>query len=408
MFTLTSRRFFRLFLAILSAFSLIGLWGSPYDLRAFDSAPKPLELTQASLNAPIEPVFSPEGPTMLEDQNLLLVAPYSGPLTAFGLESKRGAEMALKAWGAGFNLEQADEEERVETQIPNLKDVKVALGHFSEKSLARNAPYYIHYQIPVLLPYLENPEVASLNENFFQLMPDFGTQGRRLAQEILTQKKKPNQVVILVGPERPQRLLADAFATALAKGLTLPASGQSKTSKRIGALPSKVKVHRLEIDTLGGLAELKDLKGGSQDIVLLALPLSLALEAGPILAESKFSKARFLAGSALGLRELGAEYNALKLSLSLCLPVVPAPKSAAYNTFARRYEYYAKSSPTWPAVLAYDATTMAIKAASLGNVKEYLLEPDRPHQGLTTSYVFNKGAPTQIFKVSADSLSFLP
>jgi ABC-type branched-subunit amino acid transport system substrate-binding protein len=328
-------------------------------------------------------------------------------LSIFGQESRRGAELALKALGIGFNLEHADEEERVESQIPNLKDVKVALGHYSEKSLARSAPYYIHYGIPALLPYLENPEIATLHENFFQLAPDYSAQGSRLAQEVL-QSKKPSQVVMLVGPERPQRLLADAFASALKKGLTVPSPGAGKPAKKLAPLSSKIKVHRLDVAVAGELAALKDLKGGSQDLVLLALPPALALEAGPALAASKFSKSRFLGGASLGLREVGAEYLALGLGLTLCLPVAPAPKNAAYAAFARRYEHYAKNAPTWPAVLAYDAATMAIKAASMGNVLEYLKEPNRPHQGLTASYVLNSGAPAQALKVSGDNVAFLP
>jgi ABC-type branched-subunit amino acid transport system substrate-binding protein len=343
-----------------------------------------------------------------QDQSLLLIVPQSGPLSLLGQESRKGAELAFKALGAGFNLEQANEEERVETQIPNLKDVKAAFGHFSEKSLTRSAPYYIHYEIPTILPYLENPEVTSINENFFRLMPDYAAQGRRLAQEILSQSKKPAQVVLLVGPERPQRLLADAFAQALSKGVTIPPSEKSKTPKKLGPLSSKIKVHRFDLTIVGELSALKDLKGGSHDIVLLALPPSLALEAGPVLAASRFAKSRFLAGGSLGLREVGAEYRALNLSLTLCLPVVPAPKNSTYAAFSRRFEYFTKNSPTWPAVLAYDAATMAIKAASLGDVKGYLGEPDRPHQGLTSSYVLNKGAPTQLLKVSDDNLSFLP
>jgi ABC-type branched-subunit amino acid transport system substrate-binding protein len=403
MFFLTNNKTFRTYILFFIGFCLIGLFLAPWFLQANEPAAKPIKLTQTSppeTNEAISP--------LLEDQNLLLVVPETGPLSLFGRESVKGAELALKAWGVGFNLERADEEERVENQIPNLDEVKVALGHFSEKSLTRSAPYYIHYQIPVLLPYLESPEVSSLNENFFQLMPDYGAQGRRLAQEVLSQSKKPTQVVILVGPERPQRLLADAFANTLRQGLTIPASGQKKPQKKYAPLAAKYKVHRFDISTIGELTYLKDLKGGSFDLVLLALPPSLALEAGPVLATSNFRKARYLAGNSLGLREVGAEYRALGLSLTLCLPVVPAPKNNAYNAFARRYEYFTKNAPTWPAVLAYDTATLAIKAASMGNIKEYLREPDRPHQGLTESYVLNRGVPTQLLKVDDNNLAFLP
>jgi hypothetical protein len=239
-------------------------------------------------------------------------------------------------------------------------------------------------------------------------MPDYATQGRRLAQEILSQSKKPAQVVMLVGPERPQRLLADAFANALSQGLIIPPNEKNNSPKKLAPLSSKVKVHRLDLTVVGELSSLKDLKGGSQDVVLLSLPPSLALEAGPVLSTSKFSKARFLGGAALGLREVGAEYRALGLSLTLCLPVVPAPKNNSYGVFARRYEYFTKNAPTWPAILAYDAATLAIKAASMGNIKEYFREVDRPHQGLTANYVLNKGAQPQLLKVGDDNLAFLP
>ncbi|MDR0548665.1 MAG: ABC transporter substrate-binding protein [Deltaproteobacteria bacterium] len=400
----TNKKTFRPFQAVLLVFSLIGLIIAPWLLKADDQpAPKPIDLTQASLRSVPESI----NPINV-NQSLLLVAPLNGPLSLLGEESRRGAELALRSLGAGFNLEQANEEERVETQVPNLKDVKAVLGHFSEKSLTRNAPYYIHYDIPTILPYLENPEVSSLNENFYRLMPDYATQGRRLAQEVLSQSKKPTQVVILVGPERPQRLLADAFANALSQGLTIPPSGQNKSPKKLAPLSSKIKVHRFDLTIVGELSALADLKGGSQDFVLLALPPNLALEAGPVLATSKFAKSRYLAGGSLALREVGAEYRALNLILTLCLPVIPAPKNNVYATFMRRYQYFTKNSPTWPAILAYDAANMAIKAASIGNVKEYLRDPDRPHQGLATSYVLNKGAPPQLLKIGDDNLSFLP
>jgi ABC-type branched-subunit amino acid transport system substrate-binding protein len=96
------------------------------------------------------------------------------------------------------------------------------------------------------------------------------------------------------------------------------------------------------------------------------------------------------------------------LSLTLSLPVIPAPKNSAYAAFVRRYEHFTKNAPTWPALLAYDAATMAIKAASMGKVHEYLREPNRPHQGLTASYVLNSGAPAQALKVSYDNAAFLP
>jgi ABC-type branched-subunit amino acid transport system substrate-binding protein len=403
MFTLTNQRSFSPYPLILAGFCLIGLILSPWILQADEPASRPIELSQASLNASADSV-SP----LIEDQNLLLVSPQSGPLSLLGREASRGAEIALKAWGAGFNLRQANEEERLETQVTNLDQVKLALGHYSEKSLTRSAPYYIHYKIPVLLPFLEIPEISSLDDNFYQLMPNYEIQGQRLAQEVLSQSKKPSQILILVGPERPQRLLADAFANTLIQGLTLPPTGQTKNSRKIPPLSLKIKVHRLDITVLGELNALKDIKGSSQDLVFLALPPNLALEAGPVLSSSTFRKARYLAGSALGLREVGAEYKALGLSLTLCLPVVPAPKNKDYNVFARRYEYYAKNSPTWPAILAYDAATLAIKAASMGNIKQYLGEPDRPHKGLTANYLLNKTGPTQIMKVDDDTMAFLP
>ncbi|MDR1084651.1 MAG: ABC transporter substrate-binding protein [Deltaproteobacteria bacterium] len=404
MFDSTNKINYKPYLVILLFLGITGLILAPWLLRAGEPAtPQPIQSLETPLN-----VYPGEAAVIMDDQNLLLVSPQTGPLSIFGRESARGAELALKAWGIGFRLNQADEEERVETQVPNLEQVKVAIGHFSEKSLTRNAPYYIHYKIPVLLPFLENPEVGSLNENFFQLMPDYAVQGRRLAQDVLTQNKKPNQVILVVGPERPQKLLADAFAYALSKGMTIPPSGANKSARKLSPLSSKVKVHRLDISALGELAELKDLKGSSQDVVLLALPPSLAVEAGPVLADSNFRKARYLGGSALGHREVGAEYRALGLNLTLCLPVVPTPKSSAYNVFARRYEYFTKNSPTWPAVLAYDAATLAIKAASVENIKGYLEEPGRPHQGVTADYVFNTGAPAQLLKIDDDTLAFLP
>jgi ABC-type branched-subunit amino acid transport system substrate-binding protein len=406
MFVSTNQKPFSLYLVILTGFCLIVLILAPRIIQAAKPvtkpAAKPIELSQTP-----RPVDVGQVPSSMENQNLLLVVPQTGSLSFFGKESVRGAKLAFKVWGAGFNLEQANEEERVESQVPNLDAIRVVIGHYSEKSLTRSAPYYIHYQIPVLLPYLENPEISSLNENFFQLMPDYGTQGRRLAQEVLSQKK-PTKIVMLVGPERPQRLLADAFANTLRQGFTSPPSGQNKSPKKLAPLSSKIPVHRLDINVLGELSALKDIKGSSQDLVLLALSPNLALESGPILSSSTFRKARYLAGSSLGLREVGAEYRALGLNLTLCLPVAPAPKNNDYNVFTRRYEYSTKNSPTWPAVLAYDAVTLAVKAASMGNIKEYLGEPNRPHKGLTTSYLLNKGASTQLMKVDGDTLAFLP
>lgn len=316
------------------------------------------------------------GPVRAEQpRTFLLTVPLSGPLADLGIQARNGAELALKTWGGGFNLEVADEAADPRDDL-DFSSVAVAMGYFTESRFQMDAPQFLYLRKPVLLPYLTSPEAASRGPaTFFRMMPSFAEQGEYLALEMLKMKKRPRRILIVQGPALGQAELVEALTRTLAEPPQPPPPPPPAKGKRaakpqppIRPLDSKALVLTVSPAQAMQPGEIKELGKENPDIIVLALGLENALRLAPVLAESKWSKVAFWSGTTMGFREIGSAYASLNLNLNLCLPVISPLKSGnkEVQRFKDRYEAAWQTRPTWISALAYDSLTLAIRAVSSG------------------------------------------
>lgn len=317
------------------------------------------------------------GPARAEQpRTFLLTVPLSGPLADLGIQARNGAELALKTWGGGFNLEVADEAAEPRDDL-DFSSVAVAIGYFTESRFQMDAPQFLYLRKPVLLPYLTSPEPASRGPaTFFRMMPSFAEQGEHLALEMLKMKKRPRRILIVQGPALGQSELVEALTRTLAEPPQPPpppppAKGQraAKLQPPIRPLDSKALVLNVSPAQAMQPGEIKELGKENPDIIVLALGLENALRLAPVLAESKWAKVPYWSGTTMGFREIGSAYASLNLNLNLCLPVISPLKSGnkEVQRFKDRYEAAWQTQPTWISALAYDSLTLAIRAVSSGD-----------------------------------------
>lgn len=366
---------------------------------------------------------SVQSPKPNPPKTFLLVLPQNGPLVELGRQARQGAELALKTWGGGFNLEVAPEEGGAE-EIDYTK-VALVIGYFTETSFQQDAPRYLYLKKPVILPYLTNPEAAARGPySFFRLMPDYDEQGRFMAMEILAMKTRPSRILIIQGAEDNQATLVENLVKTLSEPIQ-PEAPQVEEGKKPPKAPPKIKPldSKAKIVTVNARQALEpdsivDFGKRTPELIILAIGLPDALRLAPVLAESKFAKTPMWGGVMLGLRETGAAYASLKLRLSLCLPAVSLIQSSPKTLidFKNRYVATWRTQPTWISVLAFDSMNIAIKAATSveengGDLAGYLSA--QAHYCLGT-YELTPGGrgggklPMAMMPVRAETIGYLP
>lgn len=358
-------------------------------------------------------------------KTFLLVVPQSGPLAKLGQQARQGAEVAMKTWGGGFNLEIIDEGEQAAENI-DFSKIAVVIGYFTESAFHRDAPRYIYLKKQVLLPYLTNAAAAALGpDRFYRLMAGYEGQGQFMAMEILNMKARYGRILIIQGEGENQAKLAEALKNTLAEPVQpkpLPAdSGKTgrKPAPRVKALDSKAQVITVDLEQALAPASIKEFSKRPPELIILAVDLLEALKLAPVLADSKFAKVPLWGGVNLGLRDTGAAFAFLKLRLSLCVPTInlvqtnPSPPKALLD-FKSRYIEAWRTQPTWISALSYDAMNIAIKAAAHaeegGDLNTFLASQRHYCLG---AYELAAGTqpgdlPLGLLPVRAETLGFLP
>jgi ABC-type branched-subunit amino acid transport system substrate-binding protein len=325
-----------------------------------------------------------------------------------------GASLALKAIGGGFELKAIDE---AATDFPNylrsLGTPVAIMGHLYESRLSQGAPYYAKSGAPVLLTYVESAQASELGPGFVRLLPNPASQGRRIAKDVPRTGKKIKQVYILEGPDPAQKELAEAFRESLVNPTApAPTKANPKPSKPRALKASSV--NTIPINSPGDLKVIMGLKGSPQDWVLVALPPWLAMRAGRVLAESEFKRANILLPTSLAIRDLGASYIAMGLKYAqVALPLeIGSGKNAnkALAEFQRRFVQSFRREPSWAAVLAYDATTLASLAAhSAEGSRPFLEDAEMTHIGAAGRLTLGEdGWPVSMVKLDSERLHWLP
>lgn len=360
--------------------------------------------------APPRPLLAPPGgrPTFV------MAIPETGHWSVFGSEAVLGAQLALRNLGGGFDLKTIDETARdFPDRLRSLGSPVVVLGHLFETSLALGAPFYSRAGAPVLLTFIESQETQGLGDGFVRLLPDPAAQGRRLAKEVPRSGKRIKHVYILEGPDPAQRELSEAFREALlnpqapapTKANPKPSKPRAMSAKNVSTIP---------IDSPGDLKVLQEIKSVPQDWILVALPPRLAMRAAPILGSTGFKKATFLMPTSLALREVGASYLAVEIkNLQVALPLeIGSGKNLnkVLAEFRRRFVQFHRREPSWAAVVAYDAATLAALAASSEEgPASYLSDAEIPHVAAAGRLTLSgEGWPVSMVKLDQERLHWLP
>jgi ABC-type branched-subunit amino acid transport system substrate-binding protein len=377
--------------------------------QATDQASLEALKTEESLEVTGAPLAPPGGtPTFI------MAVPSSGYWASFGLDAVMGAELAIKKIGGGFDLKTIDEAGAdFASQIRNLGRPVAVMGHLYESRLAQGAPYYAKAGAPTIITYIEDPKTQELGPSFVRFLPDPASQGRRLAKEVPRTGKRVKQVYILEGPETSQKQLAEAFRESLVNPQApAPTKANPKPTKPRALKASTV--NTIPIDKPEDLKVLLELKGTPQDWILVALPPRLAMRAAPIIAASGFKRATFLMPTSLAIREIGATFLAVNITnAQVALPLEFGSGknlNRALTDFRRRFIQYHRREPSWAAVLAYDATTLAgLAASSDTGALPFLEDSEMVHSGAAGRMTLSQdGWPISTVKLDQERLHWLP
>ncbi|MGL4209861.1 MAG: ABC transporter substrate-binding protein [Candidatus Adiutrix sp.] len=355
-----------------------------------------------------------------ENEKMLFKVPLSGPLSDLGQEARQGAELALKTWGGGLEVEIIDEGHEKNHDIRDLIDkAPIIVGYFKESNFLNGAnSYSILRAKPVILPFFmtDEPSLAG-PDNFFQLMPTFHEQATFMGLTILNMRRKPRTVLIITNDESPspEDALAQTLFSVLTEGpqeTAPPASGQkTPLPKPLDKNALVLSVTSAEALNPEGIAAL-----GTKvpDIIVLAVDYRRALRLASWLAASKYNKAPIWGSSSLAFRDVGAAFNTLKLNLHLALPVDLAnEKNKAVADFNRDYLAMWKTPPTWLSAISYDAMNLAVKAVSAHNASVDILTflSGYSHHSLNVYQLASGGqgkAPVEFMVVTEGTLAYLP
>jgi ABC-type branched-subunit amino acid transport system substrate-binding protein len=347
-----------------------------------------------------------------ETPALLFTAPLDGVYSSFGRSAVLGAELAHRIWGRSpkydLIVENESQEGPLYNRVPRFARVKAAAGHLFGSSLAENAPYYGRYNIPVLAAFPDSRGAEPPGGAVYRLTPDVPAQARLLAERTLKSAGKLRNVVVLETPAAPFRLLADSYEAFLRD----PNDPKDGSKRRRPPLPKRVKVTRVVLDDMKRLEEaVSSIRMTPQDIVVLALSSRQAVEAAPYFRGSNFQNAAFLGGFSLSTRDVCSAYAvAVKgLNLEAAVPLdLRDSKSDLLNEFVHRFRLLNRQDPSWPAVTAYDAVSLAIQGTSSMEGPLFFTEGGGP-KGIAGVYNFQEGkVPGALVKVTADSVVYFP
>jgi hypothetical protein len=344
----------------------------------------------------------------------IMAVPSSGHWSSFGLDAVMGAELALKKIGGGFDLKTIDEAgPDFASKVRNLGSPVAVMGHLYESKLAQGAPYYAKAGAPTIITYIQDSKTKELGPSFVRFLPDPASQGRRLAKEVPRTGKRIKQVYVLEGPETSQKELAEAFREALINPQApAPTKANPKPAKPRALKASNV--NTIPIEKPEDLNVLLELKGTPQDWILVALPPRLAMRAAPIFAASGFKRATFLIPTSLAIREIGATFLAVNITgAQVALPLEFGSGknlNKALTDFRRRFIQYHRREPSWAAVLAYDATTLAgLAASSETGALPFLEDAEMVHNGAAGRMTLSEdGWPISTVKLDQERLHWLP
>jgi ABC-type branched-subunit amino acid transport system substrate-binding protein len=356
------------------------------------------------------PILAPPGgkPTFV------MAVPNSGHWATFGIDAAMGAELALKTIGGGFELKTIDEAAPdFAYRLRSLGSPVAIMGHLYESRLSQGAPYYAKAGAPILLTYIESQKTSELGPAFVRLLPDPASQGRRLAKEVPRTGKRIKQVYVLEGPEPGQKELAEAFREALINPQAPPPTKANPKPSKPRALKA-TSVNTIPVDKPEDLNVLLEIKGSPQDWILVALPPRLAMRAAPVLASSGFKRATFLIPTSLAIREIGASFLAVDIkNAQVAVPLEfgsGKTLNKALSEFRRRFIQYHRREPSWAAVMAYDAATLAgLAASSEEGALPYLGDAETVHVGVAGRLTLSEdGWPLSAIKLDPERLHWLP
>ncbi|MDR0355992.1 MAG: hypothetical protein LBJ64_09725 [Deltaproteobacteria bacterium] len=351
----------------------------------------------------------PDGPP-----TLVLSVPESGPWSVFGAEALLGAELALKALGSNLEIKTIDEAgQDFANSLWALGSPVAVVGHLYEPTLARAVPYYIKSGSPVILPYLDSPDTDQLGGSFVRLLPDPSVQGRRLAMEVPRSGKRVRNVYILEGSDPPQSQLAEAFREHLLNPKAPEPTKANPRPSKPRAMKASV-VHTLKINNVDDLKAIDEIKSTPQDWILLALSPRMAMRAAPYLGSSSLKRATFLAPLSLSVREIGAAYLAVDIrSLMMTLPLTDGAGKNANKKLAEFRRLFVQRylrEPSWAAVMAYDAVSLAGRGLTEEEgLVARLADSESVIDAVSGQMTLSpEGWPTSVYKLDANRLHWLP
>jgi ABC-type branched-subunit amino acid transport system substrate-binding protein len=367
----------------------------------------------------IEPVLPPPPPAApipkASPPAVYLVAPATGPFSPLGGDVELGVKLGLKSVGDSLALRVLDEDspgflrELFASPAP-----VVAIGHLYEASLAGAWPWYQAAGVPVVSPFLDGLAISELGESFIGLMPSPAAQGLRLAREVpKTGSRRPNQVIILQGPEPADEALAEAFREGLINPPAPEPTRRNPKPAKPRGMNAKL-VLTIPVSSAGDLRVLSELKTSSRDVVLLALPSRLVLRCAPALAESDLRRATYLAPVWLATREMGALFIGASMpDFQALVPLgmgTASKPNKSLDELIIRYARAYRREPTWPALVAYEVARLAaLAAADEAGAGASLADKELERSGTAGAFTLSPGGwPSTLVKIDESRLSLLP
>ena len=332
-----------------------------------------------------------------------LVVPQSGYLRPLGLSMIRGAELAVdKANESGpkrpFRLKIEDESAEASNRSGLALDptVSVIVGHVTERGLENSRIPYVENGRAVILPIINDARAADLAKGYvFRLPPTWAEQAAALA-DFSAGELKAGKVLVVYEDSDQGRAAAKSFSDAI------NAKGQKEITEAV--FP----------DDPENLAKLAEAAAKSQpDAVFLALHAQPSLYLAQALARAKVESA-VLTTSAAALPDTMSLLTTLFEYVFVTLPFDPADPDEAFRDFNHRFETAHQRPAPWPALLTYDAVSLAVEALNKGEddpekVRQYLAGLGA-YRGLIGEYRFGPtpSSPVKVLRAEPTLLGRFP
>jgi hypothetical protein len=262
-------------------------------------------------------------------------------------------------------------------------------------------------------------------------MPTARDQGRFLALEILKLRRRPGRLLLVKGAAPAQAALIETLTETLARPARAAPADKSasadksapagkpaaadKPAPNIKPLDAQAQVVTLSLDQVLAPEGLVRFGRNKPELVVLALDRAEALRLAPRLAKEGYEKIPLWGALSLGFREVGAGFASLNLNLQLCLPAanLADQDTSAVREFTRQFIDAYKAHPTWISALAFDSLNLAVKAASIGEGAQGLVDflAGGRHQGLASYDLGPDGdgsASLALMTAKPANLGFLP